>query len=331
MRPSPKGRASCSSPCRRIRAYALVAKEECAGMAAQLLSHYPMYANLGATDDSGNIVCSAKPFGGSINVRDFPEFTRVKESGRFSAGDVRVGPITGKPVLVFGYPIFDEKKKVSGMVFAALDTGVVGRQISRIPIHSDAVIRIVDRKGNIVASSKEHEKWTGRNVGDEPIIRTILSRGEGTAEVTGIDGVKRIYAFTSQFGGDRSSKNGAPQQAAPDLTVSPWSSGLEGLYFYAGLPVSEAYKEARGVLVLHLTILGPGHTLFAGCPAWFGTEAGILRQLNALMSATQRLAAGDLYVRTEIRGGTREVKILARDFDRMADSLQDKEGEREQV
>jgi len=71
--------------------------------------------------------------------------------------------------------------------------------------------------------------------------------------------------------------------------------------------------------------------LLALIAAWFGGERFIMRQVRTLYRAAQRLAAGDLSSRTGLEDERGELGELARTFDAMAQSLEQKVKEREQA
>jgi signal transduction histidine kinase/ActR/RegA family two-component response regulator/HAMP domain-containing protein len=65
--------------------------------------------------------------------------------------------------------------------------------------------------------------------------------------------------------------------------------------------------------------------------AWLGGERFVFRQLRSLVAAVQRLAAGELSARTGLAGEPGEIGQLARTFDDMAATLQQRVTEREQA
>ncbi len=71
--------------------------------------------------------------------------------------------------------------------------------------------------------------------------------------------------------------------------------------------------------------------LVALVAAWYGGERFILRQVRELSRAARELAAGDLTSRTGISKEHGELSELARAFDQMADSLQERVKEREEA
>src|SRR5215468_10313785 len=77
------------------------------------------------------------------------------------------------------------------------------------------------------------------------------------------------------------------------------------------------------------TILSGCTGLLALAAAWFGGERFVLRQVRQLYSAARQLAAGDLTVRTGLSPTQGELGQLARTFDQMAASLEQRVKERE--
>ena len=76
-----------------------------------------------------------------------------------------------------------------------------------------------------------------------------------------------------------------------------------------------------------------GPASWSGCwhwsASWFGGEHFILRQVRALYNVALRLAGGDWSARTGLKEAENELGQLAKIFDRMAESLQQRIAERE--
>src|ERR1041385_871080 len=71
--------------------------------------------------------------------------------------------------------------------------------------------------------------------------------------------------------------------------------------------------------------------LLALVAAWFGGERFVLRQVRVLYQAARQLGAGDLTSRTGLSREAGELGELARTFDSMAESLQERVAERERT
>jgi signal transduction histidine kinase len=114
-----------------------------------------------------------------------------------------------------------------------------------------------------------------------------------------MDGIPRLFSF-APFGG-------AAQSANAYVTV--------------GIPAAVAFAGVNQILARNLAALG----LVAGlalAAAWVGGNLFVVRQIQALVSATKRVAAGELGVRTGLPYCQGELGQLAGAFDQMAESLE---------
>ncbi len=81
----------------------------------------------------------------------------------------------------------------------------------------------------------------------------------------------------------------------------------------------------------HLPWMGFALGLLALGAAWFGGEHFILRQIRTLSKAAERLAGGDLSSRSGLANEKGELGQLARTFDIMAETLEQRVKERERI
>ena len=100
---------------------------------------------------------------------------------------------------------------------------------------------------------------------------------------------------------------------------------LAGTVFIAIAPAMALMSFAN------LSWMGFGVGLMALVAAWFGGEHFILRQLRMLSAAGARWAAGDFSVRTGLEKEKTEIGVLARAFDKMAESVANRARERERT
>jgi methyl-accepting chemotaxis protein len=166
----------------------------------------------------------------------------------------------------------------------------------------DATFRIIDQKGTILVRNPDLEKWIGRSFLEAGIIKTQLSQHEGTTETEGVDGIRRFFAFAPVHSG----------------TVET------GLFVSNGISASIALAQVNNILFRDLTGLSIAIFLMLVI-VWFVGDAFILSHVNTLIKATERLGRGDLSVRTSLTYDKGEVGELARAFDGMVGSLQEKD------
>ena len=101
-------------------------------------------------------------------------------------------------------------------------------------------------------------------------------------------------------------------------------------YVHLGYPVAQLYAQAYRDLWWKLALLGLV-LVVALALAWQGSEILFLHPVRELMAAVQRVQGGDLSARVSSVRGLGEVTELGQAFDRMADTLQQREVERRQL
>jgi signal transduction histidine kinase len=220
----------------------------------------------------------------------------------------------GKGLLCVAYCVPDKGDTNHPVVsFAVLDLGwldalladerVTGDQ-SLFP--RDMVLNIMDRSGTILARHPDKAKWIGKQFPDSQVFDEITRKGEGTADLKGVTGERRLYAFQSvaAVSGDIMVSIGISRKIALAATRNDVRNRLLGV--------------SAVVLVLILA-------------AWFGTELFITKPVSALVEATRRLSAGDLAARTGVTRGPTDITHLADAFDQMAETMQRDTRDRERL
>lgn len=278
---------------------------------ASLLKEYSFYTNLGTTGPDGQVICSALPMKQPTNFADREWFPRILHTRKFTVSEYLIGRITGKPSIVLSYPILAGTEHLKAVVYASIDLAWLNQIVAKAKLPSGSVFTVLDRKGTILVRYPDPEKWVGRSMSDIPIVKAILTRqGEGTDEITGIDGILRLYAF------------------------APLSSRKEvGAYVSVGIPSTVAFAETNRTIIRNLTWLGIMAVL-AFVAAWFIGGMFIVHPVNRLLNVTNRLADGDLAARSGLSYGPYErgeIDQLARSFDEMADSLECRDAERKRA
>jgi len=266
---------------------------------AELLGHNPEYTNMGVIRPDGSIICSAVPLTESVNVADRAYFRRAMEVGGFVLGEYQVGRVSGQPSLPVAYPVFGDDGAVRGVVYAAIDLQWLTRLATEIRVPPGTIISLMDSEGTILSRYPDPERYIGKSTRNVQVIREAFARGEGTTITDGSDGVERTYVVTALPSGDPSQR----------------------IYLTAGIPLAPALAAGTTRFLVGLLLLGivaaAGVTIL-----WIGSDAFILRQVRALLQATQQLSTGDLSARTGLTGGQGELGELARSFDAMTASLQ---------
>ena len=272
----------------------------CSALLADLLKPYPHFSNLGVATPNGDVFCSAVPFEGVANISDRTYFQRAVERRGFAAGEYRIGRITGKAVINFGYPILDDAGRLTAVVFAGLDLSWLNRLLAESRLPEQSTVTVVDVAGQVLARYPDPEKWVGRFFPDAPFVRAALShQDEGTLEGAGLDGTPRLFAFT-------------PLQVEERERIA---------YVYIGIPRDSAFAKVNQVD--HRSLVGFGAVLvFALVATGIGSRALILRPVTTLVRTMRRLGAGDLAARTGLPHTSSEIGRLAAALDELAESLE---------
>jgi len=284
-------------------------KATCSRLFGELLKQYPHYLNIGAATLDGNIFASAIPITRTVNIFDRPYFQQALKTRKFAIGEYQIGRIVGKPVVNFGYPVIGETRNVTAVVFVALDLTWLNQLAAQVQLPNGSTLTLIDHKGTILARYPEAEKWVGKIMPEVSIIKTILAQGQGMAETIGLDGIQRLYTFTSVS---------KAAQTSGKVTIA------------VGIPSSVAFAQVNKILIRNLILLGLV-ALLALVAAWIVGDLLVLKRVNPIVSAANRLSCGDLSARTGITCGKGEFSQLAHTFDEMASSLENRETDRKRA
>lgn len=264
------------------------------GWCEHLVAIYPSidtsYDSFALIDGSGTGVCLARPLlpgrRSAPTERDW--YKEAMRTGGFVIGAPRVSRVTGRPAVPFAHPILDGRSRPEGVVLL-----IVG--LERLPIfprflapERNAVIRVVDSEGTIIASSADPEKWVGTNVRNFDIVDQVITRKIGTTRAKGIDGTERIFSFAQVDGTD-------------------W-------HVFAGISVDAVYAGARATLRrggLALTTI----VLLVALLSWL-LARDILKGVRGIAVTASAAASGGLSARAET-GGPREFAAVAAELNRM--------------
>ncbi|MFL6651047.1 MAG: EAL domain-containing protein [Sulfurifustaceae bacterium] len=267
---------------------------------AEVLKPFPYYRNIGVALRDGTVICRSHPSTAKVNISDRSYFVRAIESRDFGVGDYQIGRTTGLNSVNFGQAVVDARGEVRRVVFAALDLDWLNQLIATNEQPANSVLMAIDSRGTVLAHFPDSEKWVGMALPASPLIQSILAHPRGgTAEIKGLDGVDRIFAF-------------APLHHVPGGNVHV-AVGLSAAAVFA-----TANREFMHSLVLVVVI-----SLLATALAWSLGDVFVLRRIKALAAAAKRVGQGDLSARSGLtHGKTEEIGQLAQTFDSMASSLQ---------
>lgn len=274
--------------------------DACSETLRRVLRTTSTFTNLGVIRPDGALFCSAVPFSLPLDMSDREYFQRALRTRDFVAGNYIVGRVTGEPSIVFALPLLGQDPAGTSVLYAAVSLRWIREHVDQRALPEGSQVIVTDPAQRVLAYLPESQEWTGRPIGDTEVGRAIASaRGEATASARGLDGKQRLYG------------------------IVPFheSSGGDPLHLAVGIPESVAYAEATTQLATGIAAVGLAIVALSLLTGW-GGNVFLLRQVDDLRRATQRLQAGDLGARAQVSGGIAEIEELESAFNAMAEALE---------
>ena len=271
----------------------------------------PDAVNVGLADADGNIYCAVNPVQHERNLASRPEFQAAVRSLDMAVGNYAANPQTGTPQVTITYPVLSFDGRVHTVIFATVAASWLEHWQHENALPAGSAITLLGSDGRVLwrAVDDAPVALRGQQVDAAAWLAGVRADGPA-AESADLDGVRRLNAIA----------------ALPGKGEETLPSG----YLHLGYPVAQLYTQAYSNLWWDLALLG-GVLLLALAIAWQGSERLFLHPVRNLMAAVQRLEGGDLGARVASVHGLGEVKELGQAFDRMADTLQQRELERMQL
>lgn len=277
--------------------------EACSETFAAFSKQYAFYSGFAAADQNGNIFCDSsleQLDGGTPNVADRDWFKRSVEIRKFVVSDVVV-QASGRAVQTFGYPVYDERNTLQAVIVAGLDINYLNEFSTRAQLPEGSVITIFDSQGKILARYPDTDEWVGQTIPDHPMIKAVLAhKGDGTAEIIGLDGLPHLCAFTY-------------------LRFNE-----QGLYLNISVPAEAAFYDADRLLARNLGLFGI-IVLVEVIVAAIAGVIFIVRPIRIMAQATQQLAEGDLTTTIDTTRNMGDLSVLATSFNNMVARLRQHE------
>lgn len=270
------------------------------GMAMkEFLGDTSVYSNLGWIGAEGQVLCSAMPIPHPDGVRSFPWFDTLRSRPGFALGFDFKGTISPEAAIILVQPLDWADGRFRSALIAVMDLKWLNALARDAHLPEGSTIGVSNSRGDALARYPDPDKWVGKKFPGYP------AGGErpqdGLTLQNGIDGVKRAYAYSKV-------------KAKGDLLV------------HVGILREAIHEPANRALRSQLLALAVVAFL-AVLAAWFGADVFLIKQVRALIDATQRLEAGNLSARSTLSYDTGELGDLARAFDKMAETLEWKEAQ----
>ena len=281
----------------------------CSAFFADLLKRYQRYLNFGVIGVDGEVRCSALPLTESLNLADRDYFRQALQTREFSIGQYQVGRITGKPSLSLAYPILDARGQPQAIVFATLNLDWLDEHQFAFCRHvlPTATSTTIDAAGVVLARHPDQPETVGQPLLERSILQAMGSQDSGVVQAPGPKGVT-VFAF-----------------AKVSNSLRPGN-----LSVILGVPRAILFAEVNRAQHRNLAVLAicAGLILALG---WASSQVLILRPLDALIRMARQIAAGDLSARVGLAPRFAELDQLARVLNQTAESLAQRENERQRA
>lgn len=275
-------------------------RSETEAILSRLLPQFPQFENLFTAGKDGWVRASVvRPEGEKpVGVLDRLYFREVMATGRLALGEVQIGRLTGKGVLVVAHPVRDFSGRLTGLIGAPISLTRFQKWLAEHESEAGAgtTITIIHREGRVIADSVAPEAWAAGDVRESPWFRQVAAQKEGTAEIALEDGVPRLAGFAPALSGAVYVVASSPR----DVVFAPLRQEIyERILFL--LAAFLGMLLAAEIAVRHFT-----------------------KPLVRLAEGARRIGAGALDERITVSGRD-EVAVAADAFNQMAISLQKRE------
>jgi signal transduction histidine kinase len=266
------------------------------------------YSSVGLARPGGGVSCGATRMGlaqplDEAVVSRAGWFRAAQRSGHFVLGDLGADPLTGTRAIVAAQPVPGRPGEAAGVLFAAVDVRSLSDATALGNGPRDTTFLLLDDRGTVVARAPAIKELTGRRLRDEPLVQTVLDRRRGTAEIEGLDGVRRIQGFTPVGGpaGDR-------------------------LFVVAGRESASVFADPNNDLrrFAALGIFGVGLALAL---SYVATRVLLVRWTSAIVESARRFGAGDLTARAPVPRGLGELSDVASALNSAAEDIERRQRE----
>jgi signal transduction histidine kinase len=281
-------------------------REHCERLLALVPRATDRYASVGVAGPQGRVFCGSTLKGfiqpmDPVDVSREPWFRRAQSGGHFVLADYGMDPFSGVPVLMASYPIQSRQGARPSILFAGLDARRLADSTAFADAPRGTSFVLVDDRGTLLARSPEIPQLVGQRLRERPLVETVLSRREGTAEVEGLDGVSRIQGFTPVGG-----------QAGKRLFV------------VGGRETTAVLADPNADLRRFLLLAALG-ALLALALSYVGTKFLLGRWTAGVVDSARRFGAGDLTARAPIPRGLGELTDVANALNSAAEDIERRE------
>jgi diguanylate cyclase (GGDEF)-like protein len=260
----------------------------CADLFRSVVAASPGFTNVLLTDREGNVAAGAHP--GGVEVEDRTLLASAQAS-TFAVGPIQLAASASFPTFDVAHVVPPDGRVPRRLLLARIEMEWVAKEVEVAGLDELTRVTLWDASGRVLLRHPDPEGFLGRDASTTEVWRAVqATRGEGTAEAEGGDGVRRLYGFTRLTG----DANG------------------EGPVLALGVPTDVAFAplrrlERRNLLVLALV------TMLAIAVGVLGGQR-LVRLFGGMQRMAERDALTGLANRRRLRAAGEEEYRRARRF-----------------
>ena len=265
--------------------------EHCERLLALVPQATDWYSSVGVAGPGGRVYCGTNGHDfvratDPVDVSGAEWFRRAQRDDGFVLGEFGAGPMSRTDVLMGSHAVRQRPGGPPSVLFAALNLQQLTETLGLHQTSHEMTYVILDHRGVVVARVPP-AGLVGRRLPERPLVKTVLERRQGTAEVVGLDGVRRIYAF-APVGGNAKGR----------------------LFMTAGRSSESVFADPNQDLSRFMMLAVTGLVLALGL-SYLVTKLLLGRWTEAVVSAARRFGSGDLTARAPVPRGLGELTDVA--------------------
>ncbi len=261
------------------------------------------FSSVGAAHPDGTLICGATQRGlvdpaGAPGVARAGWFRAARRTDRFVLARFQRDPLSGMGALIGAQSVQAGPGMPATVLFVSIDIRTLAEATALHDAPQGTTISLFDGRGTILARKPAIEDAVGKRFTNSPVVRTVLAEQQGTAEVEGLDGVKRIQGFVPIRG-----------------------PGGGQLYVVAGRASSAVFADPDADLrrFIVLGLLGLGLALLL---SYLATRVLLARWTTAVVDSARRFGAGDLTARAPAPRGFGEITAVSTALNTAAEEIE---------
>jgi signal transduction histidine kinase len=263
------------------------------------------YSFVGVAAPDGRVYCGTTARGARtpmdpVDVSGAAWFRRAQRARGFVLGEFGAGPLSTMDALIGSHPVDRGPGRRPAVIFASLNLQRLTRTLGLHEDLHETTFVILDHHGTVVARVPA-DGLVGHRLPERPLVETVLARRQGTAEVAGLDGVRRIYGFAPLGGKARDQLFIAAGRTSENVFADP-NHDLRRFLMLAALGL---------VLALALT--------------YAATKLLLGRWTDEVVNAARSFGAGDLTARAPVPRRLGELSEVANALNSAAEEIEQRE------